>query len=503
MGGSHVEMSDIPRKLLRASEECQIWTDDQGWVSLKPNSGYQNKGYGPEFGLAATLVNKGIDALGFIKLAQSQSTFEADWLVNDGLVEQVVSSAKDAMQENHAVLRGIFLIAGETDALSEELANKYSANLEKLIEQLRACLGLGSLPIISTVISAGDNSGEFSKIVQHAQQNSKISNYSSMSLDRFETVDGTALLKGSALGRVGRRLALLYSDILLENQNNLSTQKWLWRGDNLEAWLDVPVDCKNLDSILLAFPFAVIGDGMKDAPFGREVFSSKKIPTIYIRSKVSRWFQSEETFEMCSAIREAIGSHTKLIAYGASMGAYGALLTSKALNTSEILAVAPQYSINRAEVPWETRWAKAIPRIGAFKFSMNEHLSDTAKVTVIFDPKSQDQKQVDLFRKNKNWHLLKLPYATHQILRFIAETGKISRIPMNFPNSGPDPAHFRREIRANKHNSFIYLSTLADAVLKKRPQLAVDILGKAKNVKGARPRRVREKIEGIQRKFKL
>ena len=47
-----------------------------------------------------------------------------------------------------------------------------------------------------------------------------------------------------------------------------------------------------------------------------------------------------------------------------------------------VIAIAPQYSIDRDIVPWESRWRKSANRIGTFIHRLEDHIDERAKKIV-------------------------------------------------------------------------------------------------------------------------
>ena len=54
--------------------------------------------------------------------------------------------------------------------------------------------------------------------------------------------------------------------------------------------------------------------------------------------------------------------YDRAVTYGNSMGAYGALLISRAIQATDVIAFAPQYTVDATIMPEERRWLHATGR---------------------------------------------------------------------------------------------------------------------------------------------
>jgi hypothetical protein len=224
--------------------------------------------------------------------------------------------------------------------------------------------------------------------------------------------------------------------------------------------------------VVVALPHAVAGDGFLDYGFGQKYFHGRNTACIYLRARESNWFQEPQVLDLAARIRAFLGPEARVVTYGASMGAYGALLLSGPLGAEKVLAIAPQFSINRARVPWETRWKQAADRIGGFIHDIDAHIAPGARKIVFYDRLSRDRGQVDLFAADASWDLVNLPCASHQVLRFLQETGALKPLLADLFGPGPDTALIRARARANRRSSALYWLTLALYAQRRRPALA-------------------------------
>jgi len=152
-------------------------------------------------------------------------------------------------------------------------------------------------------------------------------------------------------------------------------------------------------NVVVTFPFARGKDGFRD-PFGKEFFARRAISAIHITISTSNWFQSEELNAALSAVRTRTAQFDRVVTYGQSMGGYGAIAASAAVGAHAILAMAPQFSLDRAKVPWEKRWPVQHTAIvdggGYVRDELEELIAPEAELYLVYDPRTVDSRHVDL-----------------------------------------------------------------------------------------------------------
>lgn len=77
---------------------------------------------------------------------------------------------------------------------------------------------------------------------------------------------------------------------------------------------------------------------------------------LHIQSRWNDWYVNPETEALCAALAPVVARFGRVSAIGFSMGAYGALRLSAALNLTEVIAVSPQVSIHPDVVPFDRRF---------------------------------------------------------------------------------------------------------------------------------------------------
>ncbi|MGJ8624626.1 MAG: tetratricopeptide repeat protein [Yoonia sp.] len=164
--------------------------------------------------------------------------------------------------------------------------------------------------------------------------------------------------------------------------------------------------------------------------FGENAFHQKQCSHVVFISKTNHWWQTDEMDAALEAARAWLARHRDgrvVSTYGASMGAYGALMYADDLGANHALALAPQFSIDPEKVPWERRWLKAAARTTFIRDDMHENTRGWAKKFVVFDPYSDDGKHAKLFT-NHQVHKIRVPFGSHAIGNFLKSTGELKHV---------------------------------------------------------------------------
>lgn len=86
--------------------------------------------------------------------------------------------------------------------------------------------------------------------------------------------------------------------------------------------------------------------------FGEVFFDANGIDAIHIIRRNNDWYQYPETEEACRRIRELTACYPHVVAYGQSMGGYGAIRLGGRVGAQVALAISPQFSIDPAVAPF-------------------------------------------------------------------------------------------------------------------------------------------------------
>ncbi|GGJ14408.1 hypothetical protein GCM10011320_22020 [Neoroseomonas lacus] len=113
------------------------------------------------------------------------------------------------------------------------------------------------------------------------------------------------------------------------------------------------------------------------------------MPAIGFMPKHGNWYPKEDIELIRPSIEPLLSKYKTRLAYGFSMGGYGAIKHSRALGATHVLAMSPQWSIDPEVAPWERRYLHFID-----KCSENMEIVDDdcgGEIYVIFDNMNKDR----------------------------------------------------------------------------------------------------------------
>ncbi len=88
--------------------------------------------------------------------------------------------------------------------------------------------------------------------------------------------------------------------------------------------------------------------------FGEVFFDINSIDAIHVIPRNNDWYQYPEIVEACHRVRELTACYPHVVAYGQSMGGYGAIRLGGRVGAHLALAISPQFSIDPAVRPLRT-----------------------------------------------------------------------------------------------------------------------------------------------------
>ena len=180
------------------------------------------------------------------------------------------------------------------------------------------------------------------------------------------------------------------------------------------------------------------------------------------------------------------------MAYGTSIGGYGALYFGSALGC-DVLSMAPRNSNH------PTYGGPKTPKKYPFNHSLEMQRNDSPNITIVFDPKERmDKKYVDLGLKPRmpNARILEFPYAGHYIPNFLLATGVLKQLVLDAFNRNVNPTYPRN----NRQDAPYYLTNLGIACLNSgKTKWATDLFEQVAR-RFPRNKRAAKRIEDALRK---
>jgi hypothetical protein len=220
---------DLPQVLQRKQprvilfQACQA---DNGlpahvWIPLQPGSSF-----GPEIGFGSSItIGYPKQQIGLIKLG-IDGTSIGSWS-NTGYYKQLMDLIKECSKTRKIDITGVVWMQGESDAMTQRLADSYQKNLMTLIAKLRADCKKPALPFVCGRISSSLPPTHFPYLqtVRTAQDLSKSERAIMVDTDDLPTYDDDVHFTGKGQLILGHRFALAMFPTQSAPEINHSTSK--------------------------------------------------------------------------------------------------------------------------------------------------------------------------------------------------------------------------------------------------------------------------------------
>jgi tetratricopeptide (TPR) repeat protein len=194
--------------------------------------------------------------------------------------------------------------------------------------------------------------------------------------------------------------------------------------------------------------------------FGEFFLDRAGIDAIHVLSRDNDWYQYPDIPAAMACVRAAAQGYARVVTYGSSMGAYAALRLGGLAGAHAALALSPQFTIDPAIVPWETRWPESA-KLYTPLWERTLPLPALPEAYIVYDPVDNDRKHAALYAKHLQFKSIRLPLCGHPVTGFLADIGLLQVLIRAVCRRDFDPAKFEAQACAERHRSPQYLINLA------------------------------------------
>lgn len=243
---------------------------------------------------------------------------------------------------------------------------------------------------------------------------------------------------------------------------NFVTEKTLFRSEELAIDFFSWGGGSNKNIAITFTPFGMDGEiSLNGVGYGGELLLRNDFDIVAIKSAKNLWYQNL-SLENVALVDRFISTYStkyiKRVGYGSSMGGYAAIQFSRALKLDIVLALSPQFEIDK---PYDQRWAEAARGI-QFQHRIDlTAVADSCKYFIAYDPETADIRHVEKIRELvSKGQLVEIttPYAGHPSAYYLAETGQIQKLAISVLKNG-SIGHI--VVNANRMRSKTYLYELS------------------------------------------
>lgn len=189
-----------------------------------------------------------------------------------------------------------------------------------------------------------------------------------------------------------------------------------------------PADARTHETLVVTF-YPFFPPEAKKQPltgFSRESFRKLGYDTIHVLPAGNHWYQYADIEEMLKVISLRRKEYKRLVLFGQSMGAYGALHCSKGLEADRVVAICAQYTTDINKVDFDPGWQHYI-KLEGVKFirdNFEDNVNVNSELILAYDPLFlQDKRHAVEIRKRMNAIGFIMPFCEHSIGKHLAVAG--------------------------------------------------------------------------------
>lgn len=257
----------------------------------------------------------------------------------------------------------------------------------------------------------------------------------------------------------------------------------LFRSENV---LVRSVPAEDVSRWVVTFDNYGIGRGFDRLAFGEAFFCKSAVSAIHVMGAREDWYQYPEMAQVMAVVRRATAGAARVMTYGSSMGGYAALRFADAAGANAVLAISPQYSLDPAKAPFETRWRQEASRIQWLP-DIDGPLACSCTPVIVFDPASDDNRHVNMIATETAIERIALRHSGHPSATYLAELELLGPLALQTLSGELDVEAFRSDARRQRRQCPAYLSRLADLQPASRVGLALTLARMANAVAPANP----------------
>lgn len=229
------------------------------------------------------------------------------------------------------------------------------------------------------------------------------------------------------------------------------------------------------DYLLVSFgEIAYLADGKNF--WGKPMVERRRVNAIGVSARSPNWFPRADVEEFAARHRDLLDRFKgRIVTVGHSMGGYAAIKHSRLLGASTVVVTAPQYTIDRAAIPNDTRQPIPYfrPELHTGMHPKPDEMS--GEIYIFCDLQHSGRPQFDAYASLRlpNIHIVNVPSVGHEVSRvFARDDGFLDLV--GLCRAG-DRAAINRFVRKHRKPLPLRTATVALRAAKRRPDLALRI----------------------------
>ncbi len=249
---------------------------------------------------------------------------------------------------------------------------------------------------------------------------------------------------------------------------------WYRPGTNGHSFLYMP---RSTDTLVVTFDNLDIAMTKREdrRPWGYSFIKDQGWSMLGVLAGGWTWYREPWVCDQFDQLKKDgfFNQFKRVVFYGASMGGYAACAFSPAAPGCEVIAISPQSTVDKAVVPWESRYKVVWDRDFTGPYGDAAEVSKAARrVSIIYDPyEPLDAGHADRFTGDNVQHL-RAPLLGHRLGSSLNQMGILSPIILGALNGTLSSETYYRLLRARKDSPRYQRELFKRAVEKGHKDLA-------------------------------
>jgi hypothetical protein len=235
-------------------------------------------------------------------------------------------------------------------------------------------------------------------------------------------------------------------------------------------------------TVVIGFEHWLPTPSLDRKPTVEPFLAARGVNFIGIQCARNDWYQGDEIEPALAAIR-SVAHEMRRVGFGGSMGGYAIINFAENLDLHGLVAITPQYSIDTAKIPFDSRWQAQAARIELKRDKIGSARAQSTGY-IVYDPMyGPDAGHAQLIMKRHALTPLPVYFAGHGGMNDLADKGIIFDLIAGVAQERFDRPDFVRRLREIRRRSAVFWLALADWRLRRgRGEEALRAVAKARQL---------------------
>lgn len=212
---------------------------------------------------------------------------------------------------------------------------------------------------------------------------------------------------------------------------------------------------------IVIFDFWTERPSLDDEPPGERFFVQQGLNVIGVKTARNDWYQGNEMAEVCACVVAATPGQRR-VGYGGSMGGYAAINFAQDLDLHDVIAICPQFSIDRVKAPFERRWRAEAGEIDFKLDRMDRRRSDRpARGHLVFDPHTVDGLHAERILAHHDLVPVRIRHGGHDQMLLLQQCDMLSGMLLDMVHGRFRAADCLATLRQRRRGSAVFWLNLA------------------------------------------